>query len=456
MTVERIRTKAELGLLEQFSSAAGHLPGRTWMPAVRAAAMAAFERDGLPSRRVEAWKYTDLRALMKEALPVPVPGAKPTTSAQARALANAGLGPALAGLVCVRLVFVDGVFQMLEGMERLQGVECGVSALAESLDAPGFDWLKTHFTATPTGPHLDPAVLLNTAFVRDGAMVRVGAGAALPCPLHLVFVTSGKAPSANAVRNLVLVEAGASATILESHVGIGPAPAQTNAVTMVHVEKGANVHHLQLLSPAAGGMHLGTWFVDLETDARYHATQISLSPQLARNQGFVTFNGEDTEATFNAVALGRGSEHIDTTLVIDHAVPRCTSRETMKTVLDDHARGVFQAKVIVRPDAQKSDGKQLAKALLLSSDAEFDAKPELEIYADDVVCGHGATSGEIDDEQLFYLRARGIPAAEARAMLVQAFVMDVLDAVQHEGIRDALHARAADWLVSPAAGVRAA
>jgi Fe-S cluster assembly protein SufD len=184
----------------------------------------------------------------------------------------------------------------------------------------------------------------------------------------------------------------------------------------------------------------------LGTDAHYRAFQLTAATGLVRNGVFALIQGEGAKIDISGAFLGRGSEHIDTTLIVDHAEPGGESRELFKGVLADRARGVFQGKVIVRPDAQKTDGKQMAQVLLLSPEAEFDSKPELEIFADDVVCGHGSTSGQIDEDLLFYLEARGIPEAEARALLIQAFIGEALERVEHAELRDALSRASAEWL----------
>ena len=180
--------------------------------------------------------------------------------------------------------------------------------------------------------------------------------------------------------------------------------------------------------------------VTLGAEAIYWSFQLTAGTQLTRNTTFVDFRGEDAKLDVSGLFLGRGSEHIDTTLVVDHAVPACESRELFKGVLADRARGVFQGKVIVRPGAQKSDGKQMAQALMLSPDAEFDSKPELEIYADDVVCGHGSTAAELDEDMMFYMRARGIPPEEARELLIEGFIGEALDKIEDEAVREAFAA----------------
>src|SRR4029078_5658358 len=192
--------------------------------------------------------------------------------------------------------------------------------------------------------------------------------------------------------------------------------------------------------------HLANWIVMLEEAVNYRGFHKTAGAALARSQIFATYKGQHSKLDLSGVFLGRGSDHIDTTLVVDPAVPHCVSRELFKGVLDDRARGIFQGKVIVRPDAQKSDGKQMAQVLMLSPDAEFDSKPELEIYADDVICGHGSTAAELDEDLLFYMRARGIPREKARALLIESFVGEAFDKIENDAVREAMFAIATDWL----------
>jgi Fe-S cluster assembly protein SufD len=206
------------------------------------------------------------------------------------------------------------------------------------------------------------------------------------------------------------------------------------------------VTHVKVTAETKDAQHVSTWLADVAADASYKAFQLTAGSALVRNDIVMTFKGEGAETDLSGVMLGRARDHIDTTLIADHALPGCTSRELFKAVLDDTARAVFQGKLIVRPDAQKTDAKQMAQALLLSEDAEFDSKPELEIYADDVACGHGATSGQIDEDLLFYLRSRGIPEGPARALLVTAFIGEALEKVENEDVRTALAAMAESWL----------
>jgi Fe-S cluster assembly protein SufD len=451
MTLAVIKSKAELALVAQFEAVRGRLPGeQDAIVQLRRDAIKSFEALGLPSRRSEAWKYTDLRARLTDP-PEPVI-ARPRDFSEARL--KTALGNGLASLSAVTAVFFNGHLVSwsngpllsddpsftLTGLRKALGqADAGQAAPMPSRD--GLD---------------DASIALNLAFMTDGGVLGVPDRAKPGAPIHLIYFTDLEQPGAVTTRSIVDIGAGAEVTILESHVGIGAGPRQTNHVSELRIGAAAKVAHIKLLNEGPEALHLSSWLVDIAADADYRGFQLSASPKLARNQGFVTFKGEHAAGTFNAAFLARHHEHIDTTLIIDHAVPKCTSRELIKCVLDDEARGVFQGKVIVRPDAQKSDGKQMAKALLLSETAEFDSKPELEIYADDVVCGHGSTSAAIDDDHMFYLRARGIPEAEARALLVEAFTAEALDTIDNEPIREALKTVASAWLAaSSAAGNKA-
>jgi Fe-S cluster assembly protein SufD len=295
----------------------------------------------------------------------------------------------------------------------------------------------------------DDAVLaLNTAYVTDGAVVAIAGGAKLAKPLLIVSVRSSAEPLLVTTRNVVSIGEGAEATLIEAFVALPGAAidGQQNAATELEVGAGARVTHVKCTLETARATHLANWLVDIGARADYRGFQFTAGAALARNQLGVVFKGKDARLDLSGVFLARKTQHVDTTLVVDHAVPCCTSRELFKGVLEDRGRGVFQGKVIVRPDAQKTDGKQMAQVLMLSPDAEFDSKPELEIFADDVVCGHGSTSADLDEELLFYCRSRGIPREEARALLIESFVGEALHKVERADVREALEVLARDWL----------
>ena len=426
MTVAATKTKAEQALTQNFEAVAGKLPGGRAIAEARKAAIGAFAALGLPHRRIEEWKYTDLRVALKEALPPAVGG-----SAEVSAQEIDGALETLAALDAYRVVFVDGVHAPeLSAAAGAKGLE--ITSLAAALAKSGDGLIREG------APSQEAVIALNTAFMTDGAIVRIAKGAELAKPLLLVFARSSKEGRLVTTRNIVKVAAGARATIIEAHVTLpGAAPGQANALSEVSLGEGAHLAHLEVTLAGDAASHLATWLVTLGEKANYRAFQLTAATGLARSNLFVTFKGEGAKLDISGLFLGRGTEHIDTTLVVDHAVPGCVSRELFKGVLTDRARGVFQGKVIVRPGAQKSDGKQMAQALMLSPDAEFDSKPELEIYADDVICGHGSTAAELDEDLLFYMRARGIPLEEARALLIESFIGEAIDKVEDERVREA-------------------
>ncbi len=441
MTIAVVKTKAEQQLAENFEAVVGQLPGGGWMPETRRAAFATFSTLGLPHRRIEEWKYTDLRAHMLEAA---APLVDRKVAFNFNELAGA-LGSELADLDCHRLVFVDGVFVGAGEHSKLpaeDGMHAG--ALADAVGLEDYSWLKSHLGGEGNGAG-DAILSLNASFVSDGALVRIEDGVRLSKPIHIVFVSTSREPGQVAVRNLIKIGDGAKADIVESYVTVG-AGGSTIAVTQMDVGLGADVSHTKDLREGHGATHLCKWQTSVGSGARYRAFQLTSGTGLARNELSLSLSGENSEIDLSGAVLASGKEHVDTTLWVDHQVPGCESRELFKYVLDEKARGVFQGKVVVRQAAQKTDGKQMAQSMMLSEDCEFDSKPELEIYADDVACGHGSTSAEIDKDLMFYLKARGIPEKEARTLLIQSFVGEALEKIEHEGIRCALMGHAQAWL----------
>lgn len=442
MNVAVIKTKAEQALVQQFEAVSGSLPGAGWVPAARTNAIGAFATSGLPHRRIEEWKYTDLRQALKVAYPPATVLEPPAPGAVAEAL-----GPELADLACIRMLFVNGRFVSLDApLSGQPGATYQLSALGAEIGTAAGAWLEPVLGNAGGSASYAGMLALNTAYMTDGALLRVAPGARVALPIHLVFVTDDDNPSATTVRNVIEVGEGATATVLESHVGRSGVARQCNAVTQLDIGDRANVQHLQVLRGSRDATHVGLWDVRIGGEATYRAFQLTASCALARNETVLTYRGAGTKADISGIMLGRGGDHIDTTLTVDHAVPHCESRELFKLVLDDHARGIFQGKVIVRQDAQKSDGKQMAQALMLSEAAEFDSKPELEIYADDVVCGHGSTVAEIDPELVFYCRSRGIPEAQARVLLIDSFVGEAIEKITDDRLAGALSAIATRWL----------
>lgn len=399
-----MRTPAETALIERFADEKATLPGAA---AAREEAFARFAAKGLPTKRVESYHYSDLRAAMRSLAPRP-------------SLTKAEAGRAFSGFT--RLSFVNGVFQ---GEAAPSGIT--LEPLAEALEAG---------CITPNavmGAASDVVVDLNTAFAREGLVLHVAKG--VTTPLHLAFIAAG--PGAGFSRMIVDVAPGACLTLLETHEG-GAEAYQVNAMVEFRLGAGAKVEHLHLNEAGQAAMMLTTLATTLAEEAEFSSLNVALGGAFTRHQVFVTFAGENAKSTIKGASLLSGTQHHDTTLVVDHALALGISRELFKTVVDDAAQGVFQGKIIVRQYAQKTDGQMASNALLLSDEAGMSNKPELEIFADDVVCAHGATCGALDESQLFYLMARGIPKKEAEAMLIEAFLAEALDEVTHEETREVL------------------
>jgi len=429
--VRQMKTAAEAVLTEAFAAAKARLPG---LRELRESAFQQFDTKGLPHRRVEEWKYTDLRALMRDAKPLAAP-----PDAKARACALGAARP-IADLDCRRLVFVDGMFAPeLSDLDQEPGLHIG--SMAEAL-ASGDTLVAKHVGQVIKTD--DVAVALNTALMSDGAVIRVDAGTALSKPIHLLFANTGAQPVSIFTRSLVVIGAGAKAMIVESHGG--SAEDQVSTGLDMIVGDGAHVDHVKLAIGAIGALHVSSLMASIGAKARFNDFTFVAGGNVLRNQLFLSFDGEDTVANIGGVSMLKGRQHADTTLVAEHRGRGCQSRELFKSVLDGESRGVFQGRIAVEAEAQKTDAKMAAHALLLSDTAEVDAKPELEIFADDVQCGHGATAGALDDNLLFYLKARGIPAKEAEALMVKAFVGEAIETVEHAGLRESLMDTADVWL----------
>lgn len=439
MNVVTTKNKVEQGLADAFHGVAERLVGGG---DVRQAAIGRFEATGLPHRRIEEWKYTDLRNMLKEAHAPALPGtaAKDLTQADV----ERALGP-LAGVDAWRMVFVDGQHQ--PSFDQLDGGDISVAVLSNEL-ASDPSGAETRLADSETTFRGSAVVDLNTAFATDGAEVTIADGAQCTKPLMIVHVAQSATPVTTTVRHKLTCGAGAEAAVVEVFVRAAGAADQglINTVTEVDVANGAHLTHVKCIHDSAATSQLASWHSNIGADASYRAFYFTAGCGLARNESLIQFKGESSKLDFSGVFLGRGRDHIDNTLVIEHLVPHCESRELFKGVLDDQARGIFQGKVLVAQAAQKTDGKQMAQALMLSPDAEFDSKPELEIYADDVLCGHGSTSAELDDDLLFYLRSRGIPKDQARALLIESFVGEALECVEVDSVREALADVARQWL----------
>ncbi len=431
--VTLIKNAAEQQLAAEWQAAKAKLPG----PApLREAAFETFAKAGLPHRRVEEWKYTDLRALMREAKPLV---ARPDAATFARLKdADAGLGD----LDARRIVIADGYLapDWTDANESDPGI-----AITEL-----FAWLNEttlwRLNDIPEQARHDIAVSLNTAFMTGGVVIHVRKDASIERPIHLAHVFSGKIAAAVYPRSVVIVEPGARLMLIESHEGPDAVDYQVNTALQIFVGEGAHVDHVKVTREGDKALHISSLMADIGGHARFNTFVYTTGGGVVRNQLFLRFGGEETIANIRGATLLKGRQHADTTLVADHAAVGCQSREVFKSVLDGESRGIFQGKIIVRPGAQKTDARMASHALMLSEEAEADNKPELEIFADDVQCGHGATAGDLDEDLLFYLRARGIPLKEAESLLIQAFVGDAIEGIEHAGLREALIESVDAWL----------
>jgi Fe-S cluster assembly protein SufD len=432
-----IKTAAESGLAEAFTALRGRLADGA-MAARREAAFRRFEAEGLPHRRVEEWKYTDLRALMRDAKPL---AGAPDAGAKARAKSAGGI---FAAVDARRIVFVDGA--LVPEMSDLAMLEPGlkVSSLAGALSR-GVPELTERLSAVGSAEG-DVAYALNTAFMGDGAIVEVAAGVRIARPLHLIFIYGSQRAAAVFSRSLVVVGADAALTLLESHEGPDGVDYQINTALDLMVGDRARFDRIKVNTEGSAAIHLATLSASIGAKANVCDFGFVTGGLVVRNQMFVQCAGAGTTLNLGGASLLKGRQHGDTTLLVDHAAGGCQGRELFKSVLDGASRGVFQGKIIVRPGAQKTDSRMMTRALLLSEDAEADNKPELEIFADDVQCGHGATSGALDDNLKFYLMARGIPEKDAEALLIRSFIGEAVATVPHEDVRDALTDATLRWL----------
>ena len=435
--IQNLRTSAETGLSSLFETARKGFGSESAIS--REEAFRFFEAAGLPSRRVEAFKYTDLRAAMKEAAP---PAEAPSAQAAEAARASA---TGFSGIEAARLTIVNGhLIHALSDLDRLpEGVT--VTPLNDAMTR-GDPRLK--LLAPVEQARENPIYQLNTAFLADGALISVAAGAKPLRPVHLRFVGAGSEGFSTATRVLVELGDGAEFFLLESHEGPDGVAYQPNDALDVRVGKGAAFRHARLNREGNAAIALSTISVRLDDAARLETVNLVTGAVLSRHQIYMHVAGANVNAVVNGAAMLGDGQLADSTLLADHAAVGGVGREMFKTVIDGSATGVFQGKIIVRQAAQKTDGKMKSDCLLLTDDGQMMNKPELEIFADDVACGHGATCGAPDEDLLFYLMARGLPKPVAESLLVQAFVGEAIESVTHEGARDALIGEIEAWLAA--------
>ena len=400
---------------------------------LRRAAIDRFAATGFPGSRNEDWKFTNLAPFLRSSFLLPPAGSEQAAEAYSRL--EQGNEPGVT-LMCINN---NRPFQVAGGSPLPKGPKgVLVMSLAEALEK------HPELVEQYLGQHADyenhPFVALNTAFWRDGAFVYVPPGEVVEEPIHLTHLVAEfheAAPYLGYHRVLLVLGRGSQATVVERFSGPVLQYA-TNTVTEVVLAEGAHLDHCKVQEESTMAFHFACTSVELARDSRFSTHYVGLGGSLVRNEVRVSFTGENGEATVNGLYLATGSQHMDNHTVIDHAMPHCASHELYKGILDGKARGVFNGKIFVRQDAQKTDAKQTNQTLLLSDDATINTKPQLEIFADDVKCTHGATVGQLDPEQLFYLRARGIGLAEARNLLTYAFANDIINRIKIASLRGRL------------------
>ena len=411
------RSAAEKTLFRQFAEQQAREPSP-----VRAAAFARFAEAGLPTRRVEAWHYTDLRAAMADAAPVlAAPTPADIEAARLRLARRERFAPG------AQLVLLGGRY---------------IGELSDRLP----DGVTVTEGAVLAVPVADPLAALNEALSPSGCTISVARGAEIAEPITILHLANGMSDYSVYSRSAIALNAGARASFVEVFEG-AQARVQRHSATLMTLAKGAKARHVAVVGDEPG-LHIETHVCDLADNAELEAFGLISGGDLTRRQIFVRMTGDEAKVSLGGLALIDGDRRADTTLQVVHAAPRGTSREFYRAIVDDDAIGVFQGKIIVERAAQKTDGAMKSQAILLSPRAQMNEKPELEIFADDVVCGHGATVASLDPEQVFYLRSRGIPESDAKAMLLEAFGGESIDRIEDELLIEALRARLRAWLGS--------
>jgi FeS assembly protein SufD len=411
-------TAAETALVEAYTAQVGELPGNGAVAGIRDRLLDDLKKGGLPTRRVESWHYTDLKALLRA-----VPAAAPAPTAAP----------------------VEALIEGAQILAVLQG-QAEASATIDGIEVTAFAASLTDGAAAAELVALDKDDAIgkiNGSFVRDGYRLAIPAGLSVDAPIELQAVHgAGQVHT----RFPVSFGAGAKATIIERHRSVTGEAALVSSVSEITLEDGAEAVWVILQEQGAEDTHLGQIRVRFGADARLKLFVVNAGGKLVRQELRIDVEGEDSELTLRGVNLLGQETHTDVTLVLGHNVPNTTSTEIIRNVVFDRAKGVFQGMIRVAPDAQKTDAKMACNTLLLTDDGEFSVKPELEIFADDVICGHGATVADIDNNHLYYLRSRGIPEKTARAMLVNAFVAEVVEELEDEKLVEALEGVISAWL----------
>ncbi len=402
-------------------------PAPSWLQSLRERAFGRFESLGWPTAKHEDWRFTSVKPIARQTFNL--------AGDADGGVAEAHLQPySLGGEAAARLVFVNGAFR--EDLSRLDQLPTGVRAtpLSHALSAEG-ETLEAHL-ARYANSRDEAFTALNTAFIEEGAFLRVDDGVKLAAPIHLVFVAGeGDAPFIVQPRNLFLVGAGAEITLVESHFATTGQLYLNNGVTEMVLGDGARAAHYFKEDHGPSAFHVSTVQARLGRDSRFESHNLLFGGALIRNNIRVAFGEPGGDALVTGLSIGQDGQLLDNDVFIDHARPDCASEQYFKGILDDYAHAVFTGRVVVRPDAQKTDARQTNRNLLLSETARVDAKPQLEIYADDVKCAHGATTGHLDEDAFFYLKSRGLDPKTARDLLLYAFAHEVIERMPLEPFR---------------------
>ncbi len=419
--------RAQFALFEQSLNGGASAP----VHALRKGAVERFLAMGFPTTRMEDWRFTNLTPItrLSPAAVLARPRAVPSASELSRFLPADGDSPCL--------VFVNGHF--VPELSRAGVIPGGARVRSLAAEIAGGSTVAVELIKAMEGDGTDAFSTLNTAFLRDGALVMLPDGVSVDVPVHLVFLSTPESgPFFSLPRNLIVAGKGSRVSVVEHYAGLGQGSYLTNAVTQITVGDGATVEHDKLQEEGTDAFHVGTTFVRMGRESVMTSNSIAFGGSIVRNTVTALLEAEGSECTLNGLTLATGRQLVDNHTSIDHAKPQCASHELYKSILDGNSRGVFNGKIFVRKDAQKTDAKQTNKTLLLSDEATIDTKPQLEIFADDVKCTHGAAIGQLDEEQLFYLRTRGIDLESARDMLTYAFATDVIQRVRSESVRGRL------------------
>ena len=430
--------------LSSFKTFEQSLNGKADTPLhqLRRQAIDQFAAQGFPTAQDEEWRYTSLAPLLQHAFQPAPKGTSPT---------QADLTPWLfAGPQSPRLVLVDGRYApelstpgSLPQGAKLLNLENALQQMS--------DLVLSCLNHQVDGEHHALAAL-NTAFLQDGAFLYLPAGVEVEHPIHLLFLSTAPTPVFSSPRLLVIAEARSRATLVETCAGPQGRVYLTNALAEVVVGEDAHFEYCKIQQEGDAAFHLDHTRIHESCHSRFTAHSISLGARLSRNQMDTLLDGEGIESTLNGLYLAGGEQHLDHHTLIDHAQPHCSSHELYKGILGGRSTGVFRGRILVRPQAQKTDAYQANRNLLLSSEAEIDTRPQLEIYADDVKCSHGATVGQLDEEALFYLRARGLDTTQARGLLTRAFAGELLDRLPSQALREHLERLVADKLATLGGG----